>query len=537
MKILCYNSSHESSWIYHDTETKELYFFSAEREYNYKDASIRETDPLSIAKMKFGFDRKNSEHILVGWVNRNGLFVDKEKSNIPEDNLYKQLSRNTFVIDHHFAHVLSSVAFNNSLDKGIAIDGQGDHRHTGLIVNNIHNLNNLEFHYLKNDPPIGKLFNLFSSMLIKSKNMTITDELTDRHRAVGKIMGLQAYGKINKDIYNKLNGFDFSLDNINAFKEYFNELLPKINVYDKDTNFDAVTTIYQFLSDKIVEIFRANFKIGDNIAYSGGCALSTVTNDKLINAGYNLTVCPAAGDMGLCIGMLKFIDLYYNLNIDFSNIKYAYYNDMPNIDMPIENIKFAAKLLNENEIIAFVNGAAEVGPRALGHRSILMNPSIPNGKDFINEKVKHREWWRPFGGSTIDTSIIKDYKASDLDFYMLKNYTLKEDLKDKLQSICHIDNSCRLQIIKDKSEPLYKVISEFNKLTNIPVLLNTSFNIAGKPIPNYKKHIFEAFKSLDGITYLFYNDKIYKKIGLSKYNGTIEIKELTKEDLYGALQK
>jgi len=526
MKILCYNISHESAWMYHDTETKELYFFSAEREYNTKDATIRETDPIKIAEMKFGFDKKNPEHILVGWVNYWGTFVDKEKANIPETKLYKKIKDNVFVIDHHFAHILSSVAFNNSLNQGIAIDGQGDHKHTGLVVKNIHDLNNLQFNYLPNDPPIGKLFNIFSADLIKSKYMTTTDELTDRHRAVGKIMGLQAYGKINQSIYNKLESFEFSLNNLNQFKNYFSEIFSNINVYDENQNFDAVTTLYQFLTNKIVEIFNNNFKAGDNIAYSGGCALSTVANDKLIKNGYNLTICPAAGDMGLCIGMLKFIDLYYNLNIDFSNLKYAYYNDEPNIIIPEKNIKFAAKLLQQNEIIAFVNGAAEVGPRALGHRSILMNPSIENGKDFINERVKHREWWRPFGGSTIDTKIIKNYIPSNLDFFMLRNYEIKDEWQTKLKSICHKDNSCRLQIIEDKLEPLYQVINEFNNLTGVPVVLNTSFNIAGRPIPNYKKHIMETFKALDGIKYLFYNDKIYKKENISKYGGVIDIVEV-----------
>lgn len=538
MKVLCYQLSHDSSWMYYDSETKELYFFSAEREYNCKNATIRECDPIKIAQTKFGFDKKNPEHILIGWTHKYEPFVDKIKAECDKDKLWKQIKFNQFTIDHHFAHILSSVALDNSINEGISIDGKGDRKRRVMIVKNLHDLFNLEFIVPQNNPPIGKLFSLFTEHLNwKTYSNTCCDNIIEYQRNVGKIMGLQSYGKIDNNFNDKLNNIPFTDNNIDDFDELFKNELQDIDLYNTNCNFDKITTYYQFLCNKVLNVFDSYMNKNNKIAYAGGVALSTVANDLLIQNGYNITICPAANDMGLVIGMMKFADIYYNLNIDFKDLKYLYYNDLPIVDIPDNNIKLAAKLLSQNEIIAFVHGAAEVGPRALGHRSILMNPSIDNGKDFINDRVKHREWWRPFGGSTIDTSIIENYKPSDLDFYMLKNYTLKTEWKNNLQSICHKDNSCRLQIVTDSTEPLYKVINSFKELTNIPAVLNTSFNIAGRPIPNYKKHIMETFKTLDGIIYMFYNDKVYKKVGLSKYGGAIEIKELSEEEIYGALQK
>ena len=94
---------------------------------------------------------------------------------------------------------------------------------------------------------------------------------------------------------------------------------------------------------------------------------------------------------------------------------------------------------------------------------------------------------------------------------MLRNYRINSKWKEKLNSIIHVDGSCRLQILNNKSEPLYRIIEYFNMLTGIPAVLNTSFNDNGKPIPNYKEFIFQTYKNLDNIDYLIYNNNIYTK--------------------------
>ena len=106
---------------------------------------------------------------------------------------------------------------------------------------------------------------------------------------------------------------------------------------------------------------------------------------------------------------------------------------------------------------------------------------------------------------------------------MLRNFELAPEWKEKLNAICHADNSCRLQVLSNPEEPLYKVIEEFRKLTGIPAVLNTSFNDNGKPIPHYRKHILETYKNLDNIDYLFYDNEIYCKT----IDGKLQLVNLT----------
>lgn len=515
MKILTYAISHDSGWMYYDTEVRRLYFFSAEREYNTKNATIREIDILKTAKNLFDFDKTKKDNVIIGWEYEYQHFLDRKKAKIYDNRLFKHVDKNLYTVDHHFAHILSSVALDDNIDVGISIDGKGDHKRRALVVKNIHDLDKIEYEIPEGNPPIGKLFSLFTSYLkINHDGLTATDNVISYQWDVGKAMGLQSYGKLNNELYNELISIEFCDTNIEIFESIFAKYSININIYDKATNFDIVYTYYQFLVERILELFgKYDFLKNNKIAYAGGVALSTVANKALLDAGYDITVCPAANDMGLAIGLMKFADIYFNLNIDFSVLIYSYFDDQQNIQVPLENLKFAAKTLAEGKIIAIAFGCGEVGPRALGHRSILMNPAIKNGKDFINEKVKHREWWRPFGGSTINTEIINNYKSSALDYYMLRNFEIKDEWKEKLNSIVHVDGSSRLQVLTQahETEPLYKIISEFNNLTGIPAVLNTSFNIGGRPIPNYKKHVLETFKVLDNIDYLFYNDKIYYK--------------------------
>tara|TARA_B000000557_G_scaffold224042_1_gene193472 strand:- start:2533 stop:3087 length:555 start_codon:yes stop_codon:yes gene_type:complete len=144
-----------------------------------------------------------------------------------------------------------------------------------------------------------------------------------------------------------------------------------------------------------------------------------------------------------------------------------------------KTIEQAAELLAQGKIVGWYQGHGEIGPRALGNRSILMDPTIKNGKDILNSRVKKREWWRPFGAS-----VLKDKAADYFDIedspYMLYNAKVKQS---GLDPITHVDGTCRHQTVTYESNPTYyKLISAFEKKTGCPILLNTSLNIGGKPI-------------------------------------------------------
>ena len=169
-------------------------------------------------------------------------------------------------------------------------------------------------------------------------------------------------------------------------------------------------------------------------------------------------------------------------------------------------IKETAEYLKEGKVVAWYQGKGEIGPRALGNRSILFNPCIKDGKNIVN-KIKKREGYRPFGASILKEHV-KDYFNTDIENpFMLYVGDVNQD---NLQSVTHIDKTCRFQSVDKKQKLYYNLINEFYKKTGCPLLLNTSFNIRGKPIMSNIKDAINYFKESD-IDILVIGNKIYKK--------------------------
>jgi carbamoyltransferase len=143
----------------------------------------------------------------------------------------------------------------------------------------------------------------------------------------------------------------------------------------------------------------------------------------------------------------------------------------------------AAKLLKEGKVIAWFQGRMEFGPRALGNRSILANPTLPNMKDKVNNEIKYRESWRPFCPSITEETKNDYIQNPNEASFMMVAYEMQESMKERLKSIVHIDGTIRPQLVTAESNPLYhSLISNFRKITGYSVILNTSFNIKGEPI-------------------------------------------------------
>lgn len=495
MNIVCIASvGHHSNFIVYNTEQKEIKYFSAERFFDYKKATMSMEQMLTKAK-KSGI--RNIDYIFISTCGIGELFSEND------EQLFKYFEINkatkygnkikVFHIDHHYAHVLSAKAINNNVNSGIAIDGSGSYYKRVSIFKNLNDINKTKIILSERDKAIG----VFLEDL--SHNANIGE--------IGKLMGLQSYGKMDKDFYKKLQKIGITKEEIFDFFLHHNFHNTDLT---KNSNFDKIYTAHQYAIDNAFEIFQKYFDKKEQIGFAGGCGLSIPLNSLLLDNGYNISVCPAANDSGISIGCLKFADMLLGLNIDFSNLVFSY-GDYDAGYASDDLIKMAANLLADNEIIAWCQGKSEVGPRALGHRSFLMNPSIKNGKDYINEQIKHREWWRPFGGTIIDTSVIENYKPSDLDPFMLRTFKFKEEWKEKFQSIIHVDNTTRLQILTDKNDPFYKLIYEFYKITGIPGVLNTSYNLGGKPIANSLESIKNTFKQTEKLNHLFIGNKYFRK--------------------------
>ena len=236
-----------------------------------------------------------------------------------------------------------------------------------------------------------------------------------------------------------------------------------------------------------------------HLVVAGGVALNSVMNGRIVReSGFDdIYVMPAAGDNGTAIGAAYYI--YNGLlgrerNFVHENPYVGTAYDDDDIAAVLRECKLkaeyhedievqAARLLRDGHIIGWFQGRMEIGPRALGNRSILADPTRPDMKDRINAEVKHREAYRPFAPS-VPVEAMKDYFDSRVQApFMLKVCNVLPDKREVIPAVTHVDGSARMQSVRVDINPRYhRLLNEFGRLSGVPVLLNTSFNVMGEPI-------------------------------------------------------
>jgi carbamoyltransferase len=153
-----------------------------------------------------------------------------------------------------------------------------------------------------------------------------------------------------------------------------------------------------------------------------------------------------------------------------------------------------ARLLAEGKIIGWFQGRSEVGPRALGNRSIIADPSRPEMKDRVNNQVKHREPWRPFAPSVLEEAVGRYVTKPIASPYMILAFDTKTESREEIVSASHVDGTIRPQTVSRATNPRYwQLIKRFEELTGIPVVLNTSFNVDSQPIVNAPQEAVDTF--------------------------------------------
>lgn len=167
-----------------------------------------------------------------------------------------------------------------------------------------------------------------------------------------------------------------------------------------------------------------------------------------------------------------------------------------------------AEIIANRNIVAIYQGQCEAGPRALGNRSLLYDPRDPDGKNFVN-KVKQREFYRPFAASALVEHIHDWFDMCGLKEspYMMYAVDVLEDKKKLIPSVVHVDGTCRMQSVSmEQNKHYYELINEFYKITNIPMVFNTSFNLAGETLVESEEDAFDTCKRSD-INYLYLPEK------------------------------
>lgn len=368
-----------------------------------------------------------------------------------------------------------------------------------------------------------------------------------------KVMGLSSYGEdrklmteMRKIIKINQNGtFEINNDILRFRTPDFSQLekLFKTKKRNKNTNLLEVHKNIAASLQKITEEVLTNLanKLyqhtkSKNICLAGGVALNCVANAKIVSDTNfkNIFVQPAANDAGTALGAALYI---WNQLLNKPRtllLKNAYlgpkYHEREIIKVleenkleykKIKNIeKHTALLLSRGKIIAWFQGRMEFGPRALGHRSILADPRNPAIREELNQKVKFREVFRPFCPSVLEKNAKGWFEIEKLDlpaYYMLMTYKVKPEKVKLIPAVTHIDNSARIQLVSQKTDKkYYNLINEFKKISGIPVILNTSFNIQ-EPIvcsPEDAINTFERSK----IDYLIIDNFIINHNSLKAQN-------------------
>lgn len=402
--------------------------------------------------------------------------------------------KNVYYISHHYAHALSTWMLHPKPDVCITIDGEGDERTWSVY---------------RDDKLIdyGQIHNgsIGGEMVRMARTLGIQGEFND---LAGKLMSLVSYGKIDEKYLDFLKKFSYkSIEFIFSYDNWVrhvgDELLADLK------KLDWATTVHYYMAEVLIKMFQTYAKKDEVISYAGGVAQNIVWNTKLKQEFPNLVIPPHSGDEGLSLGAIELLRRKNNLpKFKLNKFPYIQKDIAPKTTASNEIINKVAEQLKNRKIVLWYQQNGEAGPRALGNRSILMDPRIPNGKELIN-RIKNRENFRPFGASVLKEHVSSISTAQWDDDFMLYTTMLTDD---NLHSIKHVDGTCRLQTI-DANSPstLRKLLEKFYELTDCPCLLNTSLNIAGKPIAAYPETALTIFEEQEYVDVVVIGNEIFTK--------------------------
>jgi carbamoyltransferase len=436
-------------------------------------------------------------------------------------------------LEHHIAHIASAY-YCSPWEKaaGFSYDGSGDFVSTMMARCEGNNIEVLERVFLPHS--LGSVYTMICEFIGYSK---YGDE--------GKVMGLAPYGK-KKDEYRDLlgkivtpknSGFQLDLsyfkplgsnagmqvlpDGTVRLARHFSDRMqgllgepraPHAEITQRDMDL-AFALQHRFEEIFFYLLNHLHQQVPyDDLVMAGGCALNSVANGKLFDqTPFRRTyIQPAAGDEGLAIGAAlhtyhsvlqrprrhhlknsylgpEFSDSCIESSLKKAGLDYRKLERAPLLDAVAEQIA-------AGNVIGWFQGRMEWGPRALGNRSILAHPGLPNMKDILNARIKHREWFRPFAPSILAEYQHEYFEHNHPSPFMLHVYKIRPEKRKLLCAVNHVDDTGRLQTVaRDENPMYYDLIAAFHRKTGIPVVLNTSFN-ENEPIVCTPEEAIDCFK-------------------------------------------
>jgi carbamoyltransferase len=362
-----------------------------------------------------------------------------------------------------------------------------------------------------------------------------------------KLMGLAGYGNPQPYIDKVRELITYENGNLKCNMKYFNwdkskyfmfdnTLMDFLGLFNRLPN-EPITQSYKDLAAAVQlryeEVFFQILKEAkeltksNNICLGGGCAYNGTSNGKIIQSKLfkEVWIPPAPSDAGSSIGScLSYLSNQYNdIRLDETPFLGPEYDDdaiMNQLnrykDISVEKLtedklySTISNLLNSGYVIGWFRDKIEFGARALGNRSILANPTIPDMKDRINKVIKKREGFRPFAPMVIFEKQNTYFDSTEYIPYMNQIVSVRDKYKDKLPAITHIDGTARVQSVK-QNNPIYKLLKSFEKVSGFPILLNTSFNVKDKTMVLTPKDAIETFLDTE-MDYLVIQNYLIRKV-------------------------
>ena len=493
------------------------------------------------------------------------------------DNNFNDIKKINFS-EHHLSHAASSF-FSSPYQEAIilTLDGVGEWATTTISIgknNKIDILKELHFPH-----SLGLLYSAFTYFLgfkvnggeYKVMGLAPYGQPIFKNIILDKLIDLKEDGsfKLNMNYFNYATGLTMTND---KFAKIFS--IKKREPEDKllQIHMDIAASIQAVTEEVVLKITKFLFKEFNipNLCLAGGVALNCVANGKILKQGFfkNIWIQPASGDAGGALGAAQvfyFQELNNKRNIsNIDSMQGAYLGPQfsdDQVESELKNcgafykklnleqiIADTAKALSEEKVVGWFQGRMEFGPRSLGNRSIVADPRSEKMQKNLNLKVKYRESFRPFAPAVLIEKVSEWFDINCESPYMLlvadvkksKQLQMTNEQKnlfgiDKLNikrsnipSVTHVDYSARIQTVhKETNLIFYKLITEFEKITNCPVLVNTSFNIRGEPIVCSVKDAFNCFMGTE-LDVLVCNNFILYKIDQNnnlyeQYNNKYEL--------------
>ena len=500
-KILSIHLGHDSNVTFLDTEKNDCIVFELERIYEERYYKFP-TDQASCNSVLGDLLKLLSQR---GVDNKFDMLVlSKDEPTMNLDFSLLNYSRLVFC-DHHLGHAIGAYSLSDFDD--CCILSYGGSGNDGCF--NFYSFDKNQFSIIdKLETNVGWGYQVLSKYVLDVSAKTKVDLAL-----AGKLMGFSGYGTPIEAVIPAMKEFMevYFIDHkAEKYQKFFKIIgIPSSQAVLSGTMGASFAATIQKASEELVLEFFDKHGFPERLCLTGGCALNILINQQIRDLGVNLFIPPNPSDCGLSFGYAVYgnwlitNEFYKSKPITYSGLWIEDSDELPKIaeERKASTVDLAslAEQIKSGKIVGVCRGGSEVGPRALGNRSILCDPIFPQMKDTLNAKIKKREWYRPFAGMCRLEDAHKFFHVEEnqeCDF-MVYCPKVREEYKKDLLSITHIDGTCRLQTVtREQNQFIYDLLSQ-EAFSKTPVLLNTSFNVNGKPILSKAKTALEILDTTE----------------------------------------